>query len=105
MFAQQINLTDSLAEVRENYHSKKASFLKVHAQNGEKRKITIGGILSSRETIRNQINRTAKGLSADRGLGRANHRRNQSDEKIAAKIVNPLLKKGTERVVVVSHVV
>jgi hypothetical protein len=60
--------------------------------------------LSSRETIRNQISRTAKGLSADRGFGKGNHRRNLSDEKIAAKMVNPLMKKGSEHVAVVSHV-
>jgi hypothetical protein len=93
MFAQQINLTDSLADIPENYHKRRLSFSKAQT---EKRKITIGKILSARENFKNQMNNTTKGLSTDRGFVRDNHKRNLSDEKIASKMVNPLLKKTSE---------
>jgi hypothetical protein len=93
MFAQQINQTDSLADIPENYHKRQLSFSKTQT---EKRKITIGKILSSRENIKNQINNTARGLRDDPGFIRDNHKRNLSDEKIASKMVNPLRMKTSE---------
>jgi hypothetical protein len=93
MFAQQINLTDSLADIPENYHKRRLSFSKTQT---EKRKITIGKILSSRENIKNQIKNTPRGLRDDRVFMRDNHIRNLSDEKIESKMVNQLRMRTSE---------